>query len=133
MFASAALPSLGSSGGVAAQQPDMTFFVTSVGPGRGADLGGLAGADAHRRRLAAAVGAGSKTWRAYLGTNAAGGSLYARDRCGGEQEYWWAREDSNLQPDRYERSYWSQRKTAISSILQGFPLSPLPIGQRNDQ
>ena len=63
VFASAALPSLGSSGGVAAQQPDMTFFVTSVGPGRGADLGGLAGADAHRRRPAAAVGAGSKTWR----------------------------------------------------------------------
>ena len=44
----------------------MGFFVTSAGSGKGADLGGLAGADAHCQRLAAATGAGGKTWRAYL-------------------------------------------------------------------
>lgn len=44
----------------------MSFFVTSVGSGKGADLGGLAGADAHCQKLAAAAGAGARTWRAYL-------------------------------------------------------------------
>src|ERR1700719_4447042 len=48
----------------------MTFFVTSVGLGKGGDLGGLAGADAHCLALAAAVGAGGKTWHAYLSTQA---------------------------------------------------------------
>ena len=59
----------------------MTFFVTSVGAGKGADLGGLAGADKHCQDLAASVGAGSKTWRAYLSTQGAG-SVNARDRIG---------------------------------------------------
>lgn len=44
----------------------MSFFITSVGSGKGADLGGLAGADAHCQRLASAAGAGNRTWRAYL-------------------------------------------------------------------
>jgi hypothetical protein len=44
----------------------MSFFITSAGIGKGADLGGLAGADAHCQKLGAAAGAGSKTWRAYL-------------------------------------------------------------------
>ena len=44
----------------------MTFFVTSVGLGKGADLGGLEGADRHCQTLAQAAGAGGKTWRAYL-------------------------------------------------------------------
>jgi hypothetical protein len=68
----------------AQQAPDMTFFVTSVGPGKGGDLGGLAGADAYCQSLAATAGAGSKTWRAYLGTNAGapGGPVNARDRIG---------------------------------------------------
>jgi hypothetical protein len=68
----------------APQSPNMTFFVTSVGPGKGGDLGGLAGADAHCQQLATAAGAGSKTWRAYLSTNQAaqGGVVYARDRIG---------------------------------------------------
>lgn len=84
ILASAALISLGLSGGVQAQQADMTFFITSAGPGKGADLGGLAGADAHCQALAQAVGAGNKTWRAYLSTNAAaqGGPVNARDRIG---------------------------------------------------
>jgi hypothetical protein len=50
----------------AQQAPNMTFFVTSVGPGKGGDLGGLAGADAYCQSLAATAGAGGKTWRAYL-------------------------------------------------------------------
>jgi len=53
---------------VSADAGKMTFFLTSTGSGNGADLGGLAGADAHCQKLANAVGAGSKTWRAYLST-----------------------------------------------------------------
>ena len=64
------------------QAPDMSFFVTSTGPGKGADLGGLEGADRHCQQLAQTAGAGSKTWRAYLSTNAAGGAINARDRIG---------------------------------------------------
>src|SRR5260370_14791482 len=56
-----------------AQTHPMTFFVTSVGMGKGADLGGLAGADAHCLALATAVGAGNHTWHAYLSTQARGG------------------------------------------------------------
>jgi hypothetical protein len=65
---------------------DMTFFVTSAGPGRGADLGGIEGADRHCQSLAAAAGAGNKTWRAYLSTQ--GKTIqdttvvHARDRIG---------------------------------------------------
>ncbi|MGR4928644.1 lectin [Bradyrhizobium sp. CAR08] len=67
-----------------AQSADMTFFVTSNGPGKGADLGGLEGADAQCQKLAPAGGAGSKTWRAYLSTQAADGkpAVNARDRIG---------------------------------------------------
>lgn len=64
--------------------PPMSFFITSAGPGRGADLGGLAGADAQCRKLAAAVGAGDGAWRAYLSANQADGqpAVSARDRIG---------------------------------------------------
>jgi hypothetical protein len=64
--------------------PPMTFFVTSVGLGDGANLGGLAGADAHCQKLATGVGAGSRTWRAYLSTSAQGNqpAVNARDRIG---------------------------------------------------
>jgi hypothetical protein len=67
-----------------AQSADMTFFVTSNGPGKGADLGGLEGADAQCQKLAQAVGAGTKTWRAYLSTQPADGkpAINARDRIG---------------------------------------------------
>jgi len=64
-----------------ATQNSMTFFVTSVGSGKGADLGGLAGADRHCQSLAQAAGAGNRTWRAYLSTSGAGG-VNARDRIG---------------------------------------------------
>lgn len=63
-----------------AQAPaaNMSFFVTSSNPGNGGNLGGLAGADAHCQSLAAAVGAGGKTWRAYLSTS----TVNAKDRIG---------------------------------------------------
>lgn len=64
-----------------AQQANMTFFITSAGPGKGADLGGLDGADKHCQALAQAAGAGSKTWRAYLSTQG-DGAVNARDRIG---------------------------------------------------
>jgi hypothetical protein len=68
----------------------MSFFITSVGSGKGADLGGLAGADAHCQKLATAAGAGAKTWRAYLSvppafptaTTPAVPAVNARDRIG---------------------------------------------------
>jgi hypothetical protein len=66
---------------VQAQQANMSFFVTSVGAGKGADLGGLAGADKHCQDLAKAVGAGAKTWHAYLSTQG-DGAVNARDRIG---------------------------------------------------
>ncbi len=69
---------------VLAQDAPMSFFVTSTGPGNGANLGGLAGADRHCQMLAAAAGAGDRTWRAYLSTSASGGqaAVHARDRIG---------------------------------------------------
>ncbi|HEY0835533.1 MAG TPA: hypothetical protein VGE72_16645 [Azospirillum sp.] len=81
-----AVLALGLGGGAQAQGSagEMTFFVTSVGSGKGADLGGLEGADRHCQRLAQAVGAGNRTWRAYLSTQATGGqpAVNARDRIG---------------------------------------------------
>ena len=84
--ASVAVVLLGAANGRAQQpqSPDMTFFVTSAGSGKGADLGGLEGADQRCQSLAQAAGAGGKTWRAYLSTQAAGGAtaVNARDRIG---------------------------------------------------
>ncbi len=62
----------------------MGFFITSAGPGQGADLGGLAGADAHCQRLASAAGAGKRAWRAYLSASATASApaVNARDRIG---------------------------------------------------
>jgi hypothetical protein len=75
--------------GCATQQPgpqNMTFFVTSSGPGRGGDLGGIEGADKHCQSLASAAGAGSRTWRAYLSTQGKAindtNVIHARDRIG---------------------------------------------------
>jgi len=69
-----------------AQQSKMTFFITSVGAGKGADFGGLAGADKHCQALAQAAGAGNRTWRAYLSTQSPAwnkpGAIDARDRIG---------------------------------------------------
>ena len=70
--------------GVSAQQNQMSFFVTSAGSGNGANLGGLAGADKICQNLAAAAGAGGRTWRAYLSAAAAAGqpAVNAKDRIG---------------------------------------------------
>lgn len=71
--------------GAAAQDAheDTSFFITSEGPGNGADLGGIEGADAHCQQLAEAVGVGNKTWRAYLSTTGESGAAEnARDRIG---------------------------------------------------
>ena len=67
-----------------AQQATMSFFVTSVGPGKGADLGGLAGADAYCQTLAKAAGSTETNWHAYLSTTEPGGAagVNARDRIG---------------------------------------------------
>jgi hypothetical protein len=67
-----------------AQSSEMSFFITSVGVGNGGNLGGLAGADNQCQTLAQAAGAGSKTWRAYLSTEAVDGkpAINAKDRIG---------------------------------------------------
>jgi hypothetical protein len=75
-----------------AANPNMTFFITSVGLGDGGNLGGIVGADKHCQDLATAVGAGNRNWRAYLsahsessGTATAGTDAVARAAAGGTQ------------------------------------------------
>jgi hypothetical protein len=70
--------------GASAPRPPFSFFVTSTGSGKGADLGGLEGADAHCQKLASAVGGGDKSWHAYLSTQAQDNkpAINARDRIG---------------------------------------------------
>jgi hypothetical protein len=82
--AAVAALALGAAAVQAQEAAEMSFFVTSTGPGKGADLGGLAGADAYCQSLAAAVGAGNRTWHAYLSASASGGAaaVNARDRIG---------------------------------------------------
>ena len=82
-FALAAISALASAP-AQAQSADTSFFLTSNGIGNGGNLGGLAGADNHCQTLAQAAGAGGKTWRAYLSTQAADGApaVNARDRIG---------------------------------------------------
>ena len=82
-FAVAAISALASAP-AQGQSADTSFFLTSNGIGNGGNLGGLAGADNHCQTLAQAAGAGGKTWRAYLSTQAADGApaVNARDRIG---------------------------------------------------
>ena len=84
LLASLVLVSLCLSAPAQAQQTTMTFFITSVGPGKGADLGGIEGADRYCQSLAQAVGAGNRTWHAYLSVQAVDGAqaVNARDRIG---------------------------------------------------
>jgi hypothetical protein len=81
ILASVAVLSLGGSAGGQAQQTEMSFFITSAGPGKGADLGGLSGADRVCQMLAQAAGSTGKTWHAYLSTQGPG-AVNARDRIG---------------------------------------------------
>ncbi|HEX2228402.1 MAG TPA: hypothetical protein VHM64_14790 [Candidatus Binatia bacterium] len=84
LLLAAALLLLSSDANLQERQNNMTFFITSTGPGKGADLGGLEGADRQCQLLAQAVGAGNRSWRAYLSTSAADGkpAVNARDRIG---------------------------------------------------
>lgn len=88
VWTAAALLSFALSGGAQAQaqaqQSQMSFFITSIGLGNGADLKGLEGADRHCQQLAQAAGAGNRTWRAYLSTQPADGrpAVNARNRIG---------------------------------------------------
>ena len=81
MVVAAALLALGAGAFAQEKEPGMTFFISSVGSGKGADFGGLTGADKHCQTLADAAGAGKRTWRAYLSTTGSGGEN-ARDRIG---------------------------------------------------
>ena len=81
LIVSSVLLTLGFSGAALAQQSGTTFFVTSAGSGKGADFGGLAGADRHCQALATAAGAGNRTWRAYLSAQGSP-AVNARDRIG---------------------------------------------------
>jgi hypothetical protein len=80
----AAVSLLTACGSMTGAKSGMSFFVTSTNPGKGGDLGGLAGADAHCQKLATAAGAGNRTWRAYLSAQPVAGqpSVNARDRIG---------------------------------------------------
>lgn len=80
----ASLIALGAGGAALAQPADMTFFITSVGGGKGADFGGLEGADRHCQALAEAAGAGARSWRAYLSASATDTTpaVNARERIG---------------------------------------------------
>src|SRR5438552_10286043 len=84
LLAAVALTGLAMTGPAQAQQAGMSFFVTSAGKGNGADLGGLAGADAHCQALARAAGSTSTNWHAYLSTTEPGGTagVNARERIG---------------------------------------------------
>lgn len=84
ILAGVAVAALAGCAGLNAPVAPTTFFITSANPGRGGDLGGLAGADAVCERLAATAGVGGRGWRAYLSTQAAGGAaaVNARDRIG---------------------------------------------------
>jgi hypothetical protein len=81
LLASTALIAAGFAAPASAQQANMTFFITSEGSGKGGDLGGLSGADAHCAKLATAAGSTGKTWRAYLSTQGAN-AVNAKDRIG---------------------------------------------------
>ena len=84
LLAVASATLLAACGGMPSMKSGMSFFVTSVNPGKGGDLGGLAGADRHCQALATAAGAGNRSWRAYLSAQPAGGQagVNARDRIG---------------------------------------------------
>ena len=75
---------LGACASMQSQREGMSFFVTSTGSGKGADLGGLDGADRHCQSLARATGSRDRNWRAYLSTSPSGGypAVNARDRIG---------------------------------------------------
>lgn len=103
----------------------MTFFVTSKGSGDGANLGGLAGADALCQTRAAAVGAGNRTWRAYLSTQAANGqpAVNARDRIGTGPWYnakgtLIAKDNSDLHGDTLDQARRGNGITKLNALTE---------------
>jgi len=107
------------------QSPNMTFFVTSTGPGKGADLGGLEGADRHCQTLATNAGAGSKTWRAYLSSNQArqGGAVNARDRIGPGP---WQNFKGVVVAQNVDDLHSDNNKLSMESSLTAAPWCPRP-------
>ena len=98
LLAAVALTGLGLTAPCRLQQASVSFFVTSVGKGNGADLGGIAGADAHCQALASAAGSTNTNWRAYLSTTEPGAPLAstrasasARVRGRMPRAWWWQR------------------------------------------
>jgi hypothetical protein len=114
-----------------AAAPNMSFFVTSAGMGKGANLGGLAGADAHCQALATAAGAGGKTWHAYLSTQARPGqpAVNARDRIGKGPWYNFkgemiARDVAHLHGDTLEVARLGNNITKVSDITERGQIVP---------
>jgi hypothetical protein len=112
----------------------MTFFVTSTGSGKGGDLGGLAGADAHCAALATAEGAGDHTWRAYLSASAAGQpAVNARDRTG--KGPWYNAEGlliaANLD-ELHSRANRIGKETAVTEKLDPVSLHDMLTGSLPD-
>jgi len=113
----------------------MTFFVTSTGSGKGGDLGGLDGADAHCAALANAEGAGDHTWRAYLSTSTADGrpGVNARDRIG--KGPWYNAEGlliaANLD-ELHSRANRISKDTAVTEKLDPVNLHDMLTGSRPD-
>lgn len=121
--------SLGSQ--VHAQQHAMTFFVTSVNIGKGGDLGGLAGADAHCQTLAAAAGAANHTWHAYMSTQARGDqpAVNARDRIGTGPWYNFkgdmiAKDVSDLHGDTIEQARLGNNITKLTALTEKGEIVP---------
>ncbi len=109
----------------AEEQHAMSFFVTSAGMGDGANLGGLAGADAHCQKLATEAGAGNKTWRAYLSTQPRPGepAVNARDRIGTGPWYnvkgeMIARDNAHLHGDTLELARLGNNVTKFTNLTE---------------
>ena len=110
-----------------AENPEMSFFVTSVGAGKGANLGGIRGADAHCQALADAAGAGDRTWHAYLSvTDLNGkGAINARDRIG--QGPWYNADGVRIARDVEDLHSDNNNITAKSALTEkGEPLPTDP-------
>jgi len=104
-----------------AQDAPMTFFLTSAGPGKGANLGGLAGADRHCQMLAEAVGAGDRTWRAYLSTQGPG-AVNARDRIGQGP---WHNANGGLVGQNVDQLHsYQHRVTGYTALTEGGAVVP---------
>ena len=130
LLAAVALTGLGLTAPAQAQQASISFFVTSVGKGNGADLGGVAGADAHCQALARAAGSTNTNWRAYLSTTEPGGAagVNARERRGsplGFEQYHQAngvdreRRDGQRPRRRGQRARYSDRLGPAGPLLHG--------------